>query len=179
MGRTDGPTNRPRRKVACTRLKMIVPRNPLEQNFYWFYWFYWLSFYPPAHNMGSRVSGLNLFPPFTCDSYHCHYPWQRIAVSWFKGSKAQTSNTEVAFLVADNRVLKGPLGRSLRSFARTAHSAHSLRSAPLRYARFARSLRSRARSLTSLTPSWDSWNSWICVHAVIALHRNKSVFGCH
>ena len=33
MGWTDGPTNRPRRKVACTRLKMIVPRNPLEQNF--------------------------------------------------------------------------------------------------------------------------------------------------
>ena len=52
--------------------------------------------------------------------------------------------------------LKGPLGRSLRLFARTAHSAHSLRSAPLCYARFARSLRSRARSLTSLTPSWDS-----------------------
>ena len=64
-----------------------------------------------------------------------------------------------AFLVADNRVFNGPLGRSLRSFARTAHSAHSLRSAPLRYARFARSLRSRARSLTSLTPSWDSGNS--------------------
>ena len=61
-----------------------------------------------------------------------------------------------AFLVKDDRVLKGPLGRSLRSFARTAHSAHSLRSAPLRYARFARSLRSRARSLTLLTPSWDS-----------------------
>merc|ERR1711933_340859 len=38
----------------------------------------------------------------------------------------------------DNRVLKGLLGRSLRSFARTTHSAHSLRSAPLRYARFAR-----------------------------------------
>ena len=56
----------------------------------------------------------------------------------------------------DNRVLKGPLGRSLRLFARTAHSAHLLRSAPLRCARFARSLRSRARSLTSLTPSWES-----------------------
>ena len=53
----------------------------------------------------------------------------------------------------DNRVLNGPLGRSLRSFARTAHSAHWLRSAPLCYARFARSLRSRARSLTSLTLS--------------------------
>ena len=53
----------------------------------------------------------------------------------------------------DNRVLKGPLGRSLRSFARTAHSAHSLRSALLCYARFARSLRSQAHSLTSRTPS--------------------------
>ena len=50
----------------------------------------------------------------------------------------------------DNRVLKGPLGRSLRSFARTAHSAHSIRGAPLRCARFARSLHSRARSLRSL-----------------------------
>ena len=73
----------------------------------------------------------------------------------------------------DNRVLKGPLGRSLRSFARTAHSAHSLRSAPLRYARFAHSLRSQARSLTSLTPSWDSWYPWICVHAEIAIYGNK------
>ena len=44
----------------------------------------------------------------------------------------------------DNRVLNGPLGRSLRSFARTAHCAHSLHSAPLRYARL---LRSQARSL--------------------------------
>ena len=69
-----------------------------------------------------------------------------------------------AFLVKDDRVLKGPLGRSLCSFVRTAHSAHSFRSASLRfatlallrYARFARLLRSRARSLTSLTPSWDS-----------------------
>ena len=32
-----------------------------------------------------------------------------------------------AFLVKEDRVLKGPLGRSLRSFARTAHSAHLLR----------------------------------------------------
>ena len=31
-----------------------------------------------------------------------------------------------AFLVIDNRVLKGSLGRSLRSFARTAHSLRSL-----------------------------------------------------
>ena len=31
-----------------------------------------------------------------------------------------------AFLVTDNRVLKGPLGRSLRLFARTAHSLRSL-----------------------------------------------------
>ena len=71
---------------------------------------------------------------------------------------------------SDNRILKGPLGRSLRSFARTAHSLHS---APLRYTRFAHSLHSRARSLTSLTPSWDIWNSWICVHAEIAFKENK------
>ena len=46
--------------------------------------------------------------------------------------------TKGAFLVKDDRVLKGPLGCSLRSFARTAHSlahsvqglAHSLRSLP-------------------------------------------------
>jgi len=47
-----------------------------------------------------------------------------------------------AFLVKDDRVSKGPLGRSLCSFARTAHSAtlarsvhglaHSLRSLPRR-----------------------------------------------
>ena len=56
----------------------------------------------------------------------------------------------------DNRVLTGPLGRSLRLFAHTAHSTHLLRSALLRYARFARSLCSQARSLTLLTPTWDS-----------------------
>ena len=55
----------------------------------------------------------------------------------------------------DNRVLKGPLGRSLRSFARTAHSAHSLRSAPLRYARFA-TLASLARSVHGLAHSLRS-----------------------
>ena len=48
----------------------------------------------------------------------------------------------------DNRVLKGPLGRSLRSFARTAHSAHSLRSAML--ASLARSVHGLAHSLRSL-----------------------------
>ena len=42
---------------------------------------------------------------------------------------------EVAFLVTDNRVFNGPLGRSLPSFARTTHSAHSLRSTPLCFAR--------------------------------------------
>ena len=45
----------------------------------------------------------------------------------------------------DNRVLKGPLGRSLRSFARTAHS---LRSALL--ALLARSIHRLAHSLRSL-----------------------------
>ena len=58
----------------------------------------------------------------------------------------------------DNHVLRGPLSRSLRSFAWTAHSALSLHSvAPF------------TGSLFSLTPSWDDWNSWICVHAVIGL----------
>merc|ERR1712168_1062490 len=78
----------------------------------------------------------------------------------------------------DNRVFNGPLGRSLRSFARTAHSAHSLRSAPLRYARFARSLRSRARSLTSLTPSRDSRNPRTHAHAETGRHGHKRDF-CH
>ena len=55
----------------------------------------------------------------------------------------------------DNRVFNGPLGRSLRSFARTAHSAHSLRSAPLRYARFA-TLASLARSIHGLAHSLRS-----------------------
>ena len=87
--------------------------------------------------------------------------------------------TEGVFLVRDDCVLNGPLGRSLRLFARTAHSAHSLRSAPLRYARFARSLCSRARSLTLLTPSWDSWKSRIYIHASNAFQRNKRVFGRH
>ena len=51
----------------------------------------------------------------------------------------------------DNRVLKGPLGRSLRSFARTAHSAHSahwLRSAPLCYILFIHRLAHSLRSLS-------------------------------
>ena len=39
-----------------------------------------------------------------------------------------------AFLVSDNRIFNGPLGRLLRSFVRTAHSAHLLRSAPQRSA---------------------------------------------
>lgn len=42
--------------------------------------------------------------------------------------------SEGAFLVTDDRVFNGPLGHSLRSFARTSHSAHSLRSALLHYA---------------------------------------------
>ena len=54
---------------------------------------------------------------------------------------------EGAFLGKDDRVLKGPLGRSLRSFARTAHSAHSLRSAPLCFAPFTGSLTHFAHSL--------------------------------
>ena len=53
-----------------------------------------------------------------------------------------------AFIVTDNRVFNGPLGRSLRSFARTTHSAHSLRSTPL--ALLARSIHGLAHSLRSL-----------------------------
>ena len=39
--------------------------------------------------------------------------------------------TKGVFLVTNNHVFVGPLGRSLRLFARIAHSAHSLCSAPL------------------------------------------------
>ena len=55
----------------------------------------------------------------------------------------------------DNRVLKGPLGRSLHSFASTAHSAHSLHSAPLHYPHFA-TLASLARSVHGLAHSLRS-----------------------
>ena len=55
-----------------------------------------------------------------------------------------------AFLVRNNRVLNGPLGCSLRSFARTAHSAKSLRSALFRYAHFTCSIHGLAHSLCSL-----------------------------
>ena len=58
-----------------------------------------------------------------------------------------------AFLVRDNRIFNGPLGRSLSLFACTAHSIHSLCSALLCYTRFARLLHSQAGSLTLLTPS--------------------------
>ena len=51
------------------------------------------------------------------------------------------------FLVRDNCVFSGPLGRSLHLFVRTAYSAHLFCSAPLRYARFACSLCSRSCSL--------------------------------
>ena len=55
----------------------------------------------------------------------------------------------------DNRVFNGPLGRSLRSFARTAHSLRNapLRSAALRFATLAllaRSVHGLAHSLGSL-----------------------------
>ena len=68
-------------------------------------------------------------------------------------SSVRYGNYEIKgeFLVKDDRVLKGPLGRSLRSLARTAHSAHSLHSALLRYICFVRSLHARACSLTLLT----------------------------
>ena len=59
--------------------------------------------------------------------------------------------TQRAFLVKDDCVLKGPLGRSLRFFARTAHSL--TRSAALRFATLAllaRSVHGLAHSLRSL-----------------------------
>ena len=88
-----------------------------------------------------------------------------------------------AFLVTGNCVFNGPLGRSLLSFARTTHSAHSLCSAPLRSASL--------RSLCSLAPFTGSLTHFahslvrqlkflnIYIHAVIAFHRNKRVFGAH
>ena len=64
---------------------------------------------------------------------------------------ASSATFQGAFQVKDDRVLKGPLGRSLRSFARTAHSAHSLRSAPLRSVhRLAHSLRSLPRGTVEI-----------------------------
>ena len=55
-----------------------------------------------------------------------------------------------AFLVIDNRVLNLPLGRSLRSFARTALSAHSLWKALLPFPSFAHSLISAFTSLHTI-----------------------------
>ena len=46
--------------------------------------------------------------------------------------------TQVAFLIADNRVLNGPLGRSPSSFTRITHVAHLLQSTPLCNAIFSR-----------------------------------------
>ena len=63
--------------------------------------------------------------------------------------------TEGAYLVTNNRILNGPLSRSLHLFARAADSAHSLHSALLCYARSAQLLQARARSPTLLTPLWD------------------------
>ena len=58
-------------------------------------------------------------------------------------SEGELSRIHVeGFLVRDNRVFDGPLGRSLRLFARAAQSTHSLCSALLRYTRFARLLHS-------------------------------------
>ena len=76
-----------------------------------------------------------------------------VSLSLYLLSPCFFCHSKGAFLVRDNRVFKGPLGRSLRSFACTAHSTHSLRSTSLRYTCSTRSLRSQARSLTSFTPS--------------------------
>ena len=60
----------------------------------------------------------------------CVIEWnERGKENWLEEIKAFI---EGVFLVRDNRVFNGPLGRSLRSFARTAHSTYSLRSALLR-----------------------------------------------
>ena len=75
----------------------------------------------------------------------------------------------------DNRVCNGPLGRSLRSFARTARSAHSIPSSLLCYTCFAQWFRSWARLLISLTLQSDSWNSWVCAHTENAFDRNNRI----
>ena len=51
-----------------------------------------------------------------------------VRTDWRSGLLSRVHVTKGAFLVKDDRVLKGSLGRSLRSFARIAHSAHLLRS---------------------------------------------------
>ena len=61
--------------------------------------------------------------------------------------KQRDRDRKGVFLVTDDLVLNGPLGRSLRLFARAAHSAHSLCSAPLRYARSVHGLAHSLRSL--------------------------------
>ena len=55
---------------------------------------------------------------------------QFLLVAYFlqRGDNCLDWLPEVAFLVTDNRVFNGPLGRSLHSFALTAHSAYLLHS---------------------------------------------------
>ena len=90
------------------------------------------------------------------------------------------SKSQGAFLVTDNRVFNGPLGRLLCSFARTAHSADSLHSAPLcslahSLSCFARLLHLRARSLTLITPSWDI-EIHECVFTLWTRFRGRNAF---
>ena len=65
----------------------------------------------------------------------------------------------------DNRVLKGPLGRLLRLFARTAHL---LRSAPLRYAHSTHSILGLAHSLRSLP------RGTVEIHESVFMLRSRS-----
>ena len=70
----------------------------------------------------------------------------RLGISVFL-TVARANVCKGAFLVKDDSVLKGPLGRSLRSFARTAHSAYLLRNALLA---------PLTGLLTLVSLSWDS-----------------------
>ena len=81
---------------------------------------------------------------------------------------------EGPFLLITIAFSKGPLGRSLRSFARSHHSLHSL--APL--ASLTRSVHGLAHSLRSL-PFWTLEFLKICVHAVNAFKGKKRIFGHH
>ena len=104
--------------------------------------------FPTGHSLPGE--GQNVPSVYTFHRWPPREEWTDIAFYF---------HTKGAFLVRDNRVFNGPLGRSLCSFACTALSAHLLCSAPLRYTCFAHSLHSCARSLTLLTPMWDNWNS--------------------
>ena len=76
------------------------------------------------------------------------------------------------FLVRDNRVLNGPLGRSLCSFARTTHSGHSLFSARFARCPFMGSLTPVAHSLLGQLKFMNMCSS--CKF----IHREETRFQC-